>query len=668
MIKNFLIQPRILISIFVVIVVVVFTSAWIELNQSKKEMLELLEEEGDSLLETILTSSRNALLSYNRIEEEVKKRLLNNANTIKIMEERGMISNSFLEKYAEENNIYRINIFNSEGKKIYSSHKDIHHKYLSSDSVKKYLAPIFEGKKDTLIIGIKQARFLGGQRYAIALSTKDRKAIVLNINADELFKFRNEIGFGVLLKNVTQNSQIIFTVLQNKEGILAASGKIDELDEAENPLLQNSNNLYRWEIKKYKTFEAFEVIHPFIFQQDTIGIFRLGLSLDPLNNINKRIIRRVIIITSLLFVFGFVTTTLIFVNQNFNVLSKRFKVVESYSKKIVDNVSDGIIVLDSNYKIILINKAAQSILNLVDELIGMEAKKVFSDENCEEIFKTENKIFEKECLINGTSKILLFSISKFEDDNKNSNLIIVFRDLTEQKLREKQMFINEKMLAMGKLASTVAHEIRNPLNSIGTIAQQIGKDFEVKENQEEFNNLIKIVYNEVKRINEIIEAFLKFAKPQPINPEEFLLNDFFDELFNQYYWQLKQKNISLIIDLKYHGKVVLDKSQMKQVFINLIENSLDAIEKEGIISIHAYEEKGELNIIFKDNGKGIEQDKLKKIFDFYFTTKKKGSGIGLSIVHKIITEHNGNIHVQSKINEGTSFYIKLPIEYKLGVL
>lgn len=143
MIKNFLIQPRVLISIFAVIVIVVFTSAWIELNQSKKEMLELLENEGDSLLETILTSSRNALLSYNRIEEEVKKRLLNNANTIKIMEERGMISNSFLEKYAEENNIYRINIFNSEGKKFILVIKifiiNIYHLILLKNTYPQYL-------------------------------------------------------------------------------------------------------------------------------------------------------------------------------------------------------------------------------------------------------------------------------------------------------------------------------------------------------------------------------------------------------------------------------------------------------------------------------------------------------------------------------------------------
>lgn len=663
MFKNLLIQPRILVSIFAVIIVIVFSSALIELNQSKKEMLELLEKEGNSLLETILISSRSALISYNKIEDEVKKRLLNNANTIRMLVERGVINNSFLRKFAKENNIYRINIFNHKGEKIYTSHEDIHHQYLSPDTVKKYLKLIFEGKKDTLILGIKQARFLAGQRYAVAVSTKDRKAIVLNIDAAELFNFRNKIGFGVLLKNLAQNEQIIYLVLQNEDGIIAGSGNFNDLEEInfENSIGQKINE---WQIKKYGSLEVFEINHPFEFDGETIGIFRLGLSLEPINNINNRIVRRIIIITIFLLVFGFVTTSFIFLNQNFIVLSKRFKVVESYSKKIVDNVNDGIIVTDSNNKIILINKAAHSILNIENEVIGLDIKDILKDNNCDDILNCIDNIFEKECIINDVPKILLISVNCFEDDNQSKSSIIVLKDLTEQKLREKQMFINEKILAMGRLASTVAHEIRNPLNSIGTIAQQIGKDYEVKENQEEFKSLITIIYNEVKRINEIIEIFLKFAKPQPIKAEEFLLKDFFNELVSQYNWQLKQNRISIALNLEYSGKVKLDKSQLKQVFINLIENSLDAIEKEGIISIHTYEEKGELNIIFKDNGKGIEQDKLKKIFDLYFTTKKKGSGIGLSIVHKIITEHKGNIFVYSKLNEGTSFHIKLPLEYK----
>lgn len=124
--KNLLIQPKSLILIFSLTAIIVVSSAIIELNQSKSEMLELMEKQGRSILETVLKSSDNALLSYNKIEDEIEQRLLNNANAVKLLYEKRMINNALLERLAKENNIYRINIFDRTGKKIYSSHKDIH--------------------------------------------------------------------------------------------------------------------------------------------------------------------------------------------------------------------------------------------------------------------------------------------------------------------------------------------------------------------------------------------------------------------------------------------------------------------------------------------------------------------------------------------------------------
>jgi PAS domain S-box-containing protein len=650
--KNILIQPKSLILIFTVTAIVVVSSAIIELNQSKSEMLELMEKQGHSILETVLVSSNNALVSYNKIEGEVKKRLLNNAQTIKLLEEKGLISNSLLERFAYDNNIYRINIFNLSGKKIYSSHKDVHNLKDEKENPNKYLAPIFNDEEDTLIIGIKPARFLDGQRFAVALATKDRKAIVLNVNADELLKFRKEVGFGILLKKVTENQQIVYAALQDEKGIIAGSGKVEELESIQSSeFIQKSlkENAYKWRVQKSQTLEAFEVIHPFIHDGKTIGIFRLGLSLEPLNKINDRLTRRILIIAFLLFVFGSVTITLIFVRQNFSLLSKRFTAIESYSKRIVDNVSDGIVVMDSDKRITLINKAAQSILDINEtEARGKKFESVFSSTSCEEIWSSALKILEIECILNKKQKVFLLSLSEFTDEHKSNNYILVFRDLTEQKQIERQTQRNEKMVAMGELASSVAHEIRNPLNSIGTIAQQIGKDFVVKENETEFRSLTQVVYSEVKRINETIESFLKFAKPQPINAEEFSLNSFLEDLVNQYSLLLAQKKISFNINSKYDENVFLDKSQMKQVFINLVENSIDAMKDGGIISIHVLVEDDNLNITFSDNGAGIVPDRIGKIFDLYYTSKKKGNGIGLSIVHKIITEQGGSISANSR--------------------
>jgi nitrogen fixation/metabolism regulation signal transduction histidine kinase len=211
--------------------------------------------------------------------------------------------------------------------------------------------------------------------------------------------------------------------------------------------------------------------------------------------------------------------------------------------------------MDSNKRITLINNAALSIINSSEnESKGYPFEKVFPSEACDKLWNSVPGICEIECSLNGLQKIFLFSLSEYLDENKSINYILVFRDLTERRRIEKQAQRNDKMIALGELASSVAHEIRNPLNSIGTITQQIVKDFEVKENADEFKDFTNIVYGEVKRINNIIESFLKYAKPQPVNLEEFSFCNFINDLFKQYVNVLLQKSISYEIDCSLSEK------------------------------------------------------------------------------------------------------------------
>ncbi|MCX6169471.1 MAG: ATP-binding protein [Ignavibacteriales bacterium] len=666
--KNFFVQTKSLILIFFVTAVIVISSSLIELNQSKSEMLELMEKQGHSLLETLLASSNIALLSYEKIENELKQKLLSNAVMIRMMYENGLVNNSLLENITKNNQIYRINIFDRNGIKRFTSHREIHSDLPEKENPIKYIEPILNGEADTLIIGIKSARFQEGQRFAVAVSTKDGGAIVLNVDAEDLLKFRKQVGFGILLKKVTENSQIVYAALQDEKGIIAGSGEVQNLEAIDSSEVLKktlSENSYKWRIAKIGSLEVFEALHPFVYNNKTIGIFRLGISMEPLNKINERLTRRVIFIGIVLFIFGFVTMTLIFVRQNFDLLSKRFTAIESYSSRIIDNVSDGIIVLDSSKKIQTINKAGEILLGIDEgKSKGKEFFSFFAGSKCEKILHSTSSIEEIECNIAGKEKVFLVSMSDFYDENKENRTILVLRDLTELKLLEKQIERSERLVAMGELASSVAHEIRNPLNSIGTIAQQLGKDFAPKENEDEFKSLTQVVYKEVRRINETIESFLKFAKPQPINATDFFINELFDQLEKQYQPLLAQKKIKLNISLGYDGSVLWDKTQMTQVFINLFENSIDAVAEKGEINIDVTELKNnQVEIKFADNGKGISSDDLKRIFNLYFTTKSKGSGIGLSIVQKIISEHNGLLSVQSEQKNGTVFTIVLPKYY-----
>ena len=668
LLKNFIVQPKSLLLIFAVTAAIILSSVIIELEQSKSEMIELMEKQSSTLLETMLSASGNALTSYEKLQNELEQRLLNNAAMVRFLYEHNQLNNSLLKQIAEDNKIYRINIFNHRGKKVLSSHKDIHIGIPERENPLKYIQPLLDGEQDTLIIGIKPARFLPGGRFAVAVSTKNGGAIVLNVDAEELLQFRKQVGFGILLKTVTENPQIRYAALQDEKGIIAASGKVEDLESIDSSsILKKSleENNYKWRIANIGSMEVFEAMHPLVYNGSVVGIFRLGISLEPLNKINERLTRRIIFLGIVLFVFGFVTITLVFVRQNFEMLSKRFKAMEIYSSKIIDNVSDGIIVLNPQNQILTVNASAEKLLNLPGEkLKGNELTNFFGGSNCNNILNSSLSLEEVECIIDGDEKVFLVSRSNFIDEKKNNNTILVLRDLTEQKKVEKQSQRNERLIAMGELASSVAHEIRNPLNSIGTIAQQLGKDFIPSENQNEYKTLTDVIYKEVKRINETVESFLKFSKPQPIKAESFLVNEFFEQLEKQYSSLLSQRNINLKFNLVYTGSVIWDITQMKQVFINLLENSIDALKNQGEISIQVIEKDNRnIEIKFEDTGKGISRDNLKKIFNLYFTTKTKGNGIGLSIVQKVITEHNGLISVHSEVGKGAIFTILLPKQY-----
>jgi signal transduction histidine kinase len=214
---------------------------------------------------------------------------------------------------------------------------------------------------------------------------------------------------------------------------------------------------------------------------------------------------------------------------------------------------------------------------------------------------------------------------------------------------------------MGELASGVAHEIRNPLNTISTIVQQLNKDFEPKQNLEEYRLLANLVGKEINRINETIKDFLRFSKPEKIKLNSFLFSDLIKQIESQYTPMLSDKGIIFEINYSWDGQVNWDKNKILQVFMNLIQNSFDAIESNGKIQMMINKDGDELSIIINDNGSGIPSHLQNKIFNLYYTTKANGTGIGLSLVQRIVFEHNGTIKFISEENVGTELIIKLPI-------
>lgn len=672
---RFKLSPKAIFSITAIIAVVMLASLYIELNQSKKEIFGLLYEQSATLLQSIIKSSENTFNSSFEIEDLITERLLDNARMIKILDSLNLLNKNQLRLIAQENDLYRINVFDAQGNRVLTNRvPEPGHNY-GEENINRLdeLEPILKGKTKELVIGLKPAEYSDEERFAVAVQrANNRGAIVVNLDAKNFLEFRKKIGIGVILNGLSAQHGIEYIILQDTVGVLAASEKIDSVESitASNFLMKamTSDSVFS-RITNQDSDEVYEVVKRFMFDNELIGLYRLGVSLEEIRNVEDRMLHRLIITSLILAAILIIVLSILFTSQNLKTVSKEYEKFKTLTSSVLENMSEAVIVLDKEDKITLFNKTAVILFGVNSEsAIGNEISFINNgqlDFVLVEIknFKDTTINFEKQITINEEDRFLSFSVSQLIDpDTQQLNYTIVIKDLTETRRLEDEAKRNEKLSAMGELASGVAHEIRNPINAIGMIAQRLNKEFLPIENQNEYIHITKLLRAEVNRINKIITQFLNYAKPIDLMLISTDTKKYFEDIYHLFEDQAKQKNIKFVMQSNSSFTVKIDQDLIKQSLMNILQNAFDAVDKNGVVTLNYYSFKNDLVIEIKDNGSGISQEQQKKIFDLYFTTKKDGNGLGLSISQKIIIQHNGSIAVYSKPNNGTTFKIILPIQ------
>lgn len=672
---KFKLSPKAVVSITALIAVVMLTSSFIELNQSKKEIYQLLYEHSASLLESIIQSSENTLNSSFEIEDLIAERLFDNARLIKKLDSLGSLTKDELIKIGKENNLYRINIFNSKGDRILSNRIPEPNHIHGEENINRYdeLAPILNNEVRELIIGLKSAEFSDGERFAVAIARANYKgAIVVNMNAEDFLEFRKEIGIGVILQGMSDQHGIEYILLQDTIGILAASEKIDTVESiTESEFLKSAlkSNSVSARVTIQGGTEVYEVVKRFMLDNDLIGLYRLGVSLKDIKNVENRMLRRLIIISLILAAISIIVLSIIFTAQNLKTISNEYAKFKTLTSSVLENMSESVIVFDQESRITLFNKSAENLFRINStEVIGNKINAIKDGvlSFLESRINNPNELnpnFEKKILLNGEEKSLSFSTSLLDDPEVNQiSYTIVIKDMTETKRLEEEAKRNEKLSAMGELASGVAHEIRNPINAIGMIAQRLNKEFTTTSNQNEYSDITQLLRTEVNRINKIITQFLSYAKPIELNSNPVNIKSLFDEVYQLFEDQAKQKGIRIIKTYSDSIIIKIDRDLIKQSLMNILQNAIDAVRYNGEVNLKYLKVRNDAIIEISDNGAGIPDEQQKKVFDLYFTTKKDGNGLGLTISQKIILQHKGSISFISKLKKGTTFKIILPIQ------
>jgi signal transduction histidine kinase len=358
---------------------------------------------------------------------------------------------------------------------------------------------------------------------------------------------------------------------------------------------------------------------------------------------------------------------------------------------VLDSLTEGILVCDTDHNLILVNKLAERFIPISYEPENSPIWIAVRNEKVAEFLETtlingdrvEEKEFDIE--VKDIQRLLSIGVLPLVRDHQVTGSLIYIEDITEKRGKEAKLRRAENLASLTTLAAGVAHEIKNPLGSISIHVQLIqkalvtnremfnnahpaGQDHIGQEPMEYFNLMdkyIAVVNEEIDRLNRIVVDFLFAVRPMNMEFREGDINLIIGDLIDFVGYELEEAHIACVLELGEHLPLVdVDDRFMKQALLNLIKNAISAMPQGGTLTIKTEAKDAEIQISVSDTGIGIPEENRLKIFEPYFTTRENGSGLGLTLVFKIIREHQGEILVKSREREGTCFTITLPIPQK----
>jgi two-component system sensor histidine kinase HydH len=370
---------------------------------------------------------------------------------------------------------------------------------------------------------------------------------------------------------------------------------------------------------------------------------------------------------AILVVLGGGTLYFIFIVQNYYLVDRTLARMRTYTENVMESMADGLISIDNDRKIVTSNRRAAEILGVaennlknkrIDEVLGRDADAFLGGGGPRET--VQDRKIEVRHPSGGGIPLSLSAAPLKDETGREMGFVLLLRDLREIRDLQEKVRRSERLAALGRLAAGVAHEIRNPLSSIRGFAQFFLQRFKGREKEEEYAS---VMVKEVDRLNRVITELLDFAKPKDPHREPHSLEEILEQALEVLRPELAKKKAE--VEKRYEKELPparVDRDQLSQAFLNLLINSLEAMEEGGRIRLEVSRTGSDsLQVSIGDTGKGIPGEDVEKVFEPFFSTKRKGTGLGLAIVHQIVEGHGGDIQVESREGEGTIFRITLPV-------
>lgn len=664
--------------IVIILAIAVFSITWWSIRESRSDSLKLLVMQGTAFTESLAHSAENAILSESFSDYLVHLKFREIVTSLESSATE--LTEITLEQAALDHDVYSIHLFGRDTALI-AGGASRSTRVSPPEFVMDEIAQLISDPETNYILILDPGDLPHEATHYYLKLTNDLERVYL-IAADAVYytEALREIQIGYLAQDMSQEEGIEYIIYQSTEGIIFSSRKPGELLSIESdPFLSSAlqEDTISNRIIKYQGRNVLELVRPFASADYPFGLFRVGLSLEGYYAVSRGFNRQMITVSGVLFAMVLVVLLYFSAREKRKQIAREFIEIKSVTDKILEEMSTGVAVVDNLGIIKLCNRAFEEIMGR-SECSGKKWSDMIpgNDKVLKNIIDHENQSKEIETTnrFGGKLKTLLVSAASHKGDNQekekgadSGGVVIVIYDITRLKEFERKSARRERLSELGHLAAGVAHEIRNPLNTISIASQRLASEFRPQSDVDEYLSFTTQIRNETKRLNEIITRFLSLAKEQQTRLVDIDLEKFVSDFASLIAPETSRLGIELSVSVASGIRVNADSDLLKQVLANLFNNSKEALAgKMGRIEIAAQSDGDSVTLLFSDSGPGIPEEIREEIFAPYFTTKEAGTGLGLPTVYRIITELGGEVTVENSALGGAAFLVRLPVSRTNG--